>query len=221
MRFGKHASLSLSEIMETSLKINQANRTFGQLEKPNANNVAILIGLKFKLKSVNLSLCLQDSGQLKHRLSLQQLHELRTMMWLCNYDHVVDSPDSCVICRGYLHMRTQLVSLDHSSTRSGLDWKQGKFDMQGTSLHCPREGREKEGKGRDGELTKHSARLCSNEQLLRQPINVTLSAFKCEDWTNSALIPAASLPPFLPGILPSERWVGQAERLWALQSASL
>lgn len=87
----------------------------------------------------------------------------------------------------------------------GLDWKQGKFDMQGTSLHCPREGREREGKGQRADKAL-GQRLCSNEQLLRQPINVTLSAFKCEDWTNSALIPAACL--LLPS--PPERWVGQA-----------
>lgn len=36
------------------MEINQANRTSGQLLKPNANNIAILIGLKFKLEFVNL-----------------------------------------------------------------------------------------------------------------------------------------------------------------------
>lgn len=53
-------------------------------------------------------------------------------------------------------------------------------------------------KGRTGQLCR-LATDCSNEQLLdgpgdRQPINVTLSAFKCEDWTDSALIPPTHLP---------------------------
>lgn len=79
---------------------------------------------------------------------------------------------------------------------TGLELEARKFHMQGTSLHCPRGGPRAD--KAFGQLCR-LATDCSNEQLLdgpgdRQPINVTLSAFKCEDWTESALIPPTHLP---------------------------
>lgn len=80
---------------------------------------------------------------------------------------------------------------------TGLGVEARKFHMQGTSLHCPRGGPRAD--KAFGQLCR-LATDCSNElELLdgpgdRQPINVTLSAFKCEDWTDSTLIPPTHLP---------------------------
>lgn len=128
------------------VKTNQANRTFGQLLKPNANNIAILIGLKFKLEYVNF--CFTSGTYIDNTAARA------AMMWLCNYDDIGDNPDLSVICRGYLHMRTQLVRPSRLDSKS----RQGNFICKAHHYIVQWETRE---------LTKHSGSFVDLRQTVR------------------------------------------------------